>query len=114
LAGRYAVVIRVGSQVDREKFGDLDTALSMIEQRGHELERTTHSAPETTLLGRHFDPVQQVAARLELRGPRMLHAGVDVRGDGSAEAFTGWVRRQVVVQRDGESAYDALRRTLRG
>jgi hypothetical protein len=106
-------VTRLGSDVEREKFGDLDAALAAVEQRGGQLQRGTHDAPETTILGRHFEPVQQVAARLELRG-RRLHAGVDVRGDGSAEAFTGWLRRRVVVQRNGESAYDALRRELRG
>jgi hypothetical protein len=55
--------------------------------------------------------VQQVQLRAELAGPG-ARAGVDVRGDGSAEAYVGRVRRRLVEQRRGETPYDALRRTL--
>ena len=65
-------------------------------------------------MSRTFDPLQRVAHRFELRGGRGKRGGVDVRGDGSVEAWTGRWRRRLVPQRDGESAYDALRRTLRG
>jgi hypothetical protein len=111
LAGRYRVVVREGSEVAHQHHDDLDSALDALETRGMELERTADAKPETTILGRKFEPVQQVLARLELRGPR-VRAGVDVRGDGSSEAYTGWVRRRLVPQAGDESAYDALRREL--
>jgi hypothetical protein len=113
LAGRYKVVTRERSKVARESFGELGSALDWLEARAGALQRTTDASPVSSLLGRDYEPVQQVAARLELRGPR-VRGGVDVRGDGSAEAYTGRVRRSVVEQRAGESPYDALRRELRG
>jgi hypothetical protein len=111
LAGNYRLIARVGPRVERERFGDLDAALDALEARGRELEAGTDPAPVKSLLGRDYQPVQVVRARLELRGPR-LRAGVDVRGDGSSEAFTGRVRRSLVEQRGRESAYEALRREI--
>lgn len=111
---RYTLKVRSGPRVERERFDDLDAAIERLEARGRELERTADRKTVDLKVGRRFEPVQQVAARLELAGPDRLRAGVDVRGDGSAEAYTGRVRRRLVEQRRGESAYDALRRAVGG
>ena len=67
------------------------------------------------MFGRTFEPDQQVTARGEISipaGARRLRAGIDIRGDGSAEAWVGRLRRRVVAREAGEDAYAALRRAL--
>lgn len=108
----YRLTIRTEGKVERAKFHTLDVALAEIESRGRERQGTTRAKPvDTKILGR-YEPRQQVAVRLELSGPSGLRAGVDVRGDGSASAYTGRVRRRAVQERGNESPYEALRRTL--
>ena len=112
MAEKYVVTVRSRSRPRKERFPELRTALEAIEARGRELEEGASEPARGGTLIRKLEPVQIVVARLELSGPRRLRAGIDVRGDGSSEAFTGRVRRQVVEQQPGESAYDALRRVL--
>ena len=109
----YTLVVRSGSKVARERHSDLGEALRALEERGRELERQADGRPVGGGLLRRLEPAQQVVARLELRGPGRLRAGVDVRGEGSTEAFTGRLRRTLVEPRADESTYDALRRALR-
>jgi hypothetical protein len=108
----YTVTVRAGSKVERERHDDLDQALEAVERRARELARKADARSVGGRLMQRVDPVQQVVARLELSGPGRTRAGVDVRGDGSSEAFTGKLRRRVIEQRRGESPYDALRREL--
>jgi hypothetical protein len=112
VADAYTLTVRSGAKVRKERYTALDEALEATEREGGDLEQTADGRPEGGTLMRRLEPVQIVVARLELSGPRGLRAGVDVRGDGSSEAFTGRLRRRVVEQRSGESAYDALRREL--
>jgi hypothetical protein len=110
----YRLKVRAGPKVERSKHPDLGSALREIEQRAEELRQTAPRRAVDTKIGRTYEPVQQVAARLELSGPGRLRAGLDVRGDGSVESWTGRFRREVVEQRRGESAVDALRRVATG
>lgn len=113
VAGRYSLTLRSGPRVANEHFDDLDSALGRLEAWAGEQAAGTRREP-VDLGVRRFEPIQQVAARGEVAGPRRLRGGIDVRGDGSSEAYIGGWRRRVVAPREEESAAAALRRALRG
>ena len=116
-AAHWTLTTRVGSKVEHERLETLDDALAALARRVDQL-ASSAARDELHILSRRIEPVRQVAARLEIVGPRgpagSLRGGVDLRGDGSAEAYTGRVRRAVIERRSGESAPDALRRALAG
>lgn len=103
---------RIRGKVSRNRYESLDAACAELGARADEQARTANAEPEGGGMMRRIDPAQQVVARLELAGPGRRRGGVDVRGDGSSEAWTGRLRREVVEQQAGESAVEALRRTL--
>ena len=106
----HRVIVRSLGRVERLRADDLAGALDLAEARAR---AATVTAPRRAIdvRVRRFEPVQQVAARVEVRGGG-ARAGLDVRGDGSVEAWTGRVRRTLIEQRPGEDAYAALRRVL--
>lgn len=101
--------IRIGPKVEHAEHADVLSALLALRERLSDLGATRE---DTAFFGREISAAAQVAARGELRGPGGLAAGVDVRGDGSAEAWTGRWRRSVVERERGEDAYAALARVL--
>ena len=107
------MVVRSGAKVERAKVDSLEAALETLESRARELSEGADARPVDAKI-RKFEPIQQVVGRVELAGPSRLRAGVDVRGDGSLESYTGRLRRRLIEQRRGESAFDALRRELGG
>jgi hypothetical protein len=110
---RYTLTVRRRGATERERFETLDEALVALEERLDGFVRPERPSTERGL-GRDYEPVQQVAIRGEVAGPAGLRGGVDVRGDGSAEAYTGRLRRRLVPRGTGETAYEALRRALGG
>jgi hypothetical protein len=112
---RWKLTVRSGPKVNRANFDTLDRALEELEGRARELADAAPRRPVDAKIKR-FEPAQQVVARLELSGPERfvpsVRAGVDVRGDGSTEAYRGRVRRELINERPGESTYAALRRSL--
>jgi hypothetical protein len=106
----WRVTVRSGPRVEKLRADGLEEALDLVEREA----RVLAAGPgrrTVDLRARTFTPQQQVAGRVELRGPGVA-AGVDVRGDGEAEAWTGRIRRSVVEQEGRETPYDALRRVL--
>jgi hypothetical protein len=109
----YRVTVRRRGAAQRERHATLEDALGALEAHLDALATTERRGTESAL-SRDYVPVRQVAARGELAGPGRLRAGVDLRGDGSVEAYSGRWRKQLVERRAGETAYDALRRVLGG
>ncbi|MBJ7328794.1 MAG: hypothetical protein JHC95_02785 [Solirubrobacteraceae bacterium] len=105
------MTIRIGPKVRKLRAESAARAVDLLEDGlvGAEARRE-----EINALTRTYSPQQQVAARGEIASARFggTRAGVDIRGDGSSEAYTGKVTRRLIEQQDGESAFDALRRTL--
>jgi hypothetical protein len=112
---RWKLTVRSGPRVERARFAVLPDALARLEERARELAGEAPGRVVDTKIKR-FEPQQQVVARLELAGPERLvptiRAGLDVRGDGSVEAYRGRVRRELIRPARGETPYAALRRAL--
>jgi hypothetical protein len=110
--GSYTVIARSGAKVRKQRHDGLVAALAALERIAAELADGASARPVGGTLIRRLEPVQRVVGRVELSGPGRMRAGVDVRGDGSTEAYTGRVRRRLVERRRRESAVDSLRRVL--
>ena len=106
----YKLTVRRRGRTERGRYPSLPEALTALEARLDDLAPQERRGTERAL-ARELDPVKQVAVRGEIAG-RGVRGGVDVRGDGSLEAYTGRWRRTLVDPEPGETAYDALRRAL--
>jgi hypothetical protein len=111
----WQVIFRPGGRVERRRAETLEAALDALEALTRAAAAGPPAAP-VDLRRRRWEPGDQVAARAELRGPQRwrpdVRAGIDVRGDGSAVAWTGAPRREAIDPREAEDAWTALRRVV--
>ncbi|MBJ7342389.1 MAG: hypothetical protein JHC46_02240 [Solirubrobacteraceae bacterium] len=110
MARSYTLTLRREGDSERQRFVTLDGALDALETEIRAMSQTVRREA-TKSLGREYEPVELVAVRAEVSGPG-VRGGVDLRGDGSVQAFSGRIRRAVIEPRDGEDPYSALRRVL--
>jgi hypothetical protein len=107
----WRLTIRAGSKVEREKLETLEEAIFSARRRLLELAPTARRETARAFM-REITPGEQVAARLELRGPKRARGGVDLRGDGTSAAWTGLISKRPVEPGGGEDALSALARAL--
>jgi hypothetical protein len=114
MAAAFRVIIRRrNGKTEKRRFSTLGEAVDDLETELRSVSSVIARAPRVErALGREYEPAEQVAVRGELRGPGGVRAGVDVRGDGGMQAFTGVVRRRLLEPRDREDAWAALRREV--
>ena len=118
--GKWTLTVRDGPRVGHKRYESLSETVEAMERELDELiptaKRRAGRSPIDRLAGKRFDAARQVAVRAEVAGPGGwlggVRGGVDMRGDGSIEAYTGRLRRRLVELRAGESAYEGLRRAL--
>ncbi|MGI8921217.1 MAG: hypothetical protein ACR2HD_06025 [Solirubrobacteraceae bacterium] len=115
MATTYTVTTREGPRVERQRHSTLDQALEDLASAVDHLAVSARATP-VKVGKRRYEPGDQVAARVELSGPQRffpkLRAGVDVRGDGSIQAYTGRAQRTLIDPGDGEAALQALARVV--
>jgi hypothetical protein len=109
----WKLTVRNGSDVDHQNFDELGKAVEEMRRRALEIRAAGPAEPVSAL--RDFGPKDQVQARLQLSGGRLLRkaiAGIDVRGNGEFVPYRGGVRRQELDPTDHDTPFDLVRETL--
>jgi len=111
VASGYTLAIQQEGSSKTERCATLDDALDSLQAELNSLGPGTRRGTVNAFV-RDYQPDELVALRLEIRG-RGVCGGIDLRGDGSEEAYTGRIRRRAIEPEPGENAVTALRRTLK-
>ena len=99
---RWRVTVRTGPKVEKVRYDALETRSTRSRCTPAPTANTERRGAIDVRV-RRYEARDQVAARVELSGPGVA-AGVDVRGDGAVQGWTGRWRRQPLPleeRRDG-------------
>jgi hypothetical protein len=118
--GKWTLTVRDGPRVAHKRFETLAETVAAMERELEELapaiKRRAGRSPIDQVVGKSFNAARQVAVRAEITGPGgwlgATHGGIDMRGDGSTEAYTGRLRRKLIELGPDETPYAGLRRAL--
>lgn len=99
--------VRRGPKVAKSRHASVDAALEALRAA---LSPVPGAAP-ASVFRREYAPEEQVVARGELRAGR-AYGGIDLRGDGTLEPWTGRLSKHPVPVDPDETAFSALARAL--
>ncbi|MDQ2700670.1 MAG: hypothetical protein M3Y23_05005 [Actinomycetota bacterium] len=110
---RWKVTVRIDSDVSRQGFEDLDSAIAAAEAAADEA--LADGPMESVTAFRDYSPDQLVKARIEISGKGLLSAptaGLDIQGDGGMLAFKGAVIRKPLEANSRKEVFAAIRQAL--
>lgn len=112
---KYVLKLREGPTVARERFESAQQLFARVEDLSEEMAERAGRTPVKSIF-RDYEAIELVHGRIEVsisEGPlKRRRGGIDVRRDGSIEAFVGRANRSVVEPTPGETIPQALRREL--
>lgn len=110
---KWKVTVRIDSDVSRQGFDDLDSAMAAAEAAADEA--LADGPLKTVKAFRDYTPDQLVKARIEVSGKGLFSpptAGVDIQGDGGMLAFRGGVVRKPLEAKSRKQVFAAIRQAL--
>jgi hypothetical protein len=113
---RFSMSVREGPRFSRLRTDSIEELFEAVAENAQTLSERA-DAPSIDAVFKTFEPIERVVARIEISGQRRGlvsrdRAGIDVRGDGSMEAFVGRTSREVIDPLPGETVVEALRRAF--
>jgi len=110
---KWKVTVRIDSDVSKQIFGDLDSAMAAVEAAAEE---ALADGPLGTVKAfRDYSPDQLVKARIEVSGKGLFKpptAGLDIQGDGGMLAFSGGIVRKPLEANSRKQVFAAIRQAL--